>query len=275
MKLTVLADNNTYIDRYYLGEPAVSYYIEEGDIRILFDTGYSDAFMKNAESMGIDLHALTHIVLSHGHNDHTGGLQFLAEKQDISKVELLAHPDCFLPKYDEDEYIGAPFSKQEIAGMTKYHPEREPYRITDNLWYLGEIPRMNTFEAQVPIGIQKRDSAEAVECMIAEPDYVRDDTALVYKTENGLFIITGCSHSGICNIIAYAKQVCGEERILGVLGGLHLFEVNKQMQKTISYMNACNMKQFYPCHCVSLAVKAEMMKSLPVKEVGVGMKVEV
>jgi len=35
------------------------------------------------------------------------------------------------------------------------------------------------------------------------------------------------------------------------------------------------MKQFYPCHCVSLAVKAEMMKSLPVKEVGVGMRIEV
>lgn len=31
MKLTVLADNNTFIDQYYLGEPAVSYYIEIDD----------------------------------------------------------------------------------------------------------------------------------------------------------------------------------------------------------------------------------------------------
>jgi len=29
MKLKVFADNNTFIDMYYLGEPAVSYYIEE------------------------------------------------------------------------------------------------------------------------------------------------------------------------------------------------------------------------------------------------------
>lgn len=28
MKLTVLIDNNTYIDEYYIGEPALSYYIE-------------------------------------------------------------------------------------------------------------------------------------------------------------------------------------------------------------------------------------------------------
>ena len=40
MKLRVLVDNNTYIDRYYLGEPAVSYYIECDGIRLLFDAGY-------------------------------------------------------------------------------------------------------------------------------------------------------------------------------------------------------------------------------------------
>ena len=39
MKLTVLMDNNTYIDMYYKGESAVSYYIEDGDKRILFDAG--------------------------------------------------------------------------------------------------------------------------------------------------------------------------------------------------------------------------------------------
>ena len=69
MKLTVLADNNTFIDQYYLGEPAVSYYIEIDDCRILFDTGYSDAFLRNALGLGIDLGAITHLVLSHGHND--------------------------------------------------------------------------------------------------------------------------------------------------------------------------------------------------------------
>ena len=48
MKLTVLVDNNTYIDQYYWGEPALCLYIEDGDRRILFDTGYSEIFMHNA-----------------------------------------------------------------------------------------------------------------------------------------------------------------------------------------------------------------------------------
>ena len=55
MKLKVLVDNNTFIDEYYLGEPAVSYYIEDEDTKILFDTGYSEAFIKNAKNMKIDL----------------------------------------------------------------------------------------------------------------------------------------------------------------------------------------------------------------------------
>lgn len=68
MRLRVLVDNHTYIDQYYLGEPAVSYYLEIDGLRILFDTGYSDIVLRNAAAMGIDLGGLTHIVLSHGHN---------------------------------------------------------------------------------------------------------------------------------------------------------------------------------------------------------------
>ena len=55
MKLKVLVDNNTYIDEYYLGEPAVSYYIEDEDVKLLLDVGYSDIFLKNASKMNIDL----------------------------------------------------------------------------------------------------------------------------------------------------------------------------------------------------------------------------
>ena len=63
MKLWVLSDNNTLIDRYFLGEPAVSYYIEADGLRILFDTGYSDVFWKNAQALGLSLNGLSHIVL--------------------------------------------------------------------------------------------------------------------------------------------------------------------------------------------------------------------
>lgn len=85
MKLKVLVDNNTYIDRYYLGEPAVSYYIEDKDIKILFDTGYSDIFISNSKKMGIDLNNIDKIVISHGQDDHTKGLKYFFEnKRDVT-----------------------------------------------------------------------------------------------------------------------------------------------------------------------------------------------
>ena len=77
MKLTVLVDNNTFIDKYFYGEPGLCFYIEDGTERILLDTGYSDLFIRNAKKLGIDLSSLTKVVISHGHDDHTGGLPHL------------------------------------------------------------------------------------------------------------------------------------------------------------------------------------------------------
>ena len=34
MKLTVLVDNNTLIDKYYLGEPGLSFYIEDNEVKL-------------------------------------------------------------------------------------------------------------------------------------------------------------------------------------------------------------------------------------------------
>ena len=268
MKLTILVDNNTFIDQYYHGEPAASFYIEAEDKRILFDTGYSDILISNAEKMGIDLSEVTHIVLSHGHDDHTKGLKYLKDAIDMSKMKLIAHPDCFLPKYNGDLYIGSPFSETEISAMTDYVSCKTIYEITEKLIYLGEIPRTNSYENQKSIGKYMRDEW-------LNDDYLMDDTAIVYRSEKGLFVITGCSHSGICNIIEYAKKVCNEEKVYGVLGGFHLFKDDEQLRKTIAYLQDNHIEKFYPCHCVSLLARARMMEQLPVVETGVGLTVEI
>ena len=75
MKLTVLVDNNTLIDRYFLAEPGLSFLLEDSGTRVLFDIGYSDIFLKNARKMGLSLLDLNYVVLSHGHLDHSWGLE--------------------------------------------------------------------------------------------------------------------------------------------------------------------------------------------------------
>ncbi|WP_406017028.1 MBL fold metallo-hydrolase [Succinivibrio sp.] len=267
MKLTVLCDNNTYIDQYYLGEPALCFYIEDENRKILLDAGYSSVFKKNAALMNLDLNQLTDIVISHGHNDHTRGLKYLLPslKKDVT---LTVHPHAFKPKYDGEEYIGAPFSKDEILSLVKYRESFDPVSITSRLIFLGQIPRKTDFEAKNPIGCEVVDGER-------KPDFLIDDSALVYKSDKGLFVITGCSHSGICNIIEYAKEVCGEDRIIGCIGGFHIFDDEEQIRKTLDYFCSNNIQKLYPCHCVSLKAKCEFMKALNVEEVGVGLKIEV
>lgn len=261
MKLTVLVDNNTYIDQYYLGEPALSFYLEDKDTKILFDTGYSNAFMVNAKKMGIDLAQLDYLVFSHSHNDHTRGFMYLKEEIDLSQVTCIAHPDCFERKEHEGLDISAPFNQDEMKGMCKLKLTDKPYWITERLVYLGEIPVYHDFEKRYAVGTSK-----------GQEDYVLDDSALAYISDEGLWIITGCSHSGICNMISYAKEVCKMNDIQGVIGGFHMFEVDERCKKTIHYLKQLNCNQLYPCHCVSLKVKAEMMKQCDIQEVGVGLQ---
>ncbi len=268
MKLRILCDNNTYIDQYFLGEPAFSCYIEAEDARVLVDVGYSDVFLRNAEKMGIDLSALTHVVLSHGHNDHTGGLTPFIEEKVAPAAKLIAHEDCFVGKYYGEEYIGAPYDVEQILYLADCQLTAEPVAITENLWYLGEIPRKLDFEPRTVIGKRERMGEW-------EEDDLLDDTALAYRTEKGLFIITGCAHSGICNIIEQAKTVCGDDCIIGVLGGFHLFEDDARAAATAEYFARHNIPDLYPCHCVSLKVKHRFMETLNIHEVGVGMELEI
>lgn len=266
MKLKVLVDNNTYIDHYYFGEPAVSYYIEDENIKLLMDVGYSDIFIKNSDALGIDLKNVSAIAISHGHNDHTRGLKYYFEKNYNNNISVIAHPDAFNEKMLGGLELGAPFSCHELNERCSLILSREPVRISKNITFLGEIPQINDFENRKPIGKQITDETLA-------DDYLFDDTALVYKSEKGIYIITGCSHSGICNIIEYAKKVCSDDRVLGVIGGFHLFEVTERVAKTIDYLKRNSIKELYPCHCTSFAVRAEIHKALPVREVGVGLEV--
>ncbi|MDC7220662.1 MAG: MBL fold metallo-hydrolase [Spirochaetales bacterium] len=268
MEIKILVDNNTIIDEYYLGEPAVSYLIIEKGTKILFDVGYSDIFISNAGKMKESLKDLDYVVLSHGHNDHTGGLEPLVNhlkgSEEGAKTKLVAHEDTFLYKEEMGESIGS-FVKEEFV---KNHFDTvfttKPLWLTENLVFLGEIERSHTFENKNPIGKYKLND-DLVD------DYLKDDSALAYKSPEGLVIITGCSHAGICNIIDYAKKVCREERIVDVLGGFHMLEpTREELEGTMQFFKEAHINRAHPCHCTSLDSKIHLSQVTSVEEVGVG-----
>ncbi len=268
MELTVLVDNDTFIDEYYLGEPGVCYYLEDGEQKILMDVGYSDICIRNAEALHKNMTEVSTICLSHGHNDHTRGLKFLHQHGLLQGKTIVTHPNSLNKKEYEGENIGAPFSKEELGMLTSLLLSTEPVRISEHLIFLGEIPNSNTFEKKKIIGKTRIDG-------ILQEDYVREDSAIVYQGKEGLTIITGCSHSGICNIAEYAKKVCKDERIAGIIGGFHLLTVSEQLSNTISYFKKNKIRNLYPCHCVSFEAKAEIHKAIPIHPVGVGLHISV
>lgn len=274
MKLTVLLDNQTLIDRYFWAEPALSFLLEEDDKRILFDVGYSEALIQNAWRMNINLRVLDWVVLSHGHLDHTWGLGSLlrlyaeAEFQQLAqrRPTMIAHPDVLRSRLIGSQEIGALVSEDKLSHHFQLSPSREPVWLTDKLLFLGEIPRRYDFEARDAIG--EIDTPEG-----RRPDTLLDDSAIVFCSQKGLVIVVGCAHSGICNIVAYAQEITGIDHIVDIVGGLHLLDPSpEQLQGTLDMMAALKPDAIHACHCTDLRSKIALASVANVQEVGVGTK---
>ncbi len=108
-----------------------------------------------------------------------------------------------------------------------------------------------------------------------ESDLLLDDSVLAFRSDNGLVIITGCSHTGICNITEYARMICGEKRIIAIIGGLHLLTPDHiRIKRTGEYLRVLHFKALHACHCTSLMVKLILANYCPLQEVGIGMHIE-
>lgn len=293
MRLRVLVDNCALIDRYYLAEPAVSYLIEADGLRLLFDSGYSDVYLRNAASMGEDLSRLDYLVISHGHDDHTGGLAYWPASN--GRPALAAHPDAFDPKRHGDLSIGSPLSRKELKARFELRLTREPLWLSPHLVFLGQIPRVNDFECRKPVGeryktagaadggeragdggdggdgggdgvIGRSDGAPAY-----EPDFILDDSALAWKGDDGLVVVSGCSHAGIVNIVEYAMELFSERRLAAVIGGFHLLDADEALLRlTAARLAALAPAAVYAAHCTDLAAKIRLAAGLPIRELGVG-----
>jgi 7,8-dihydropterin-6-yl-methyl-4-(beta-D-ribofuranosyl)aminobenzene 5'-phosphate synthase len=246
MQLTILSEAKA-MDGFF-SEHGLSFLIEEDGKKILFDTGASDVFLKNAQKLGIDLNKVDILVLSHGHWDHGNGLQHIREKP------LLCHPGCFQKRYRKlgEENIGISLSKDEIEDRFKVTTSREPVQLSAQLWFLGEVPRLNDFEARTTKYVLEDGS----------PDFIMDDSGLAAITEKGLVVISGCAHSGICNMVEHAKKVTGVDRVEAVMGGFHLKALDQQARQTAAWMKEAGIAQLLPSHC-TMGPALDMFQELP------------
>ena len=249
IRITVLNDNRKMNDDFE-SEHGLSLLIEADGKTILMDAGQTDIYKSNARILGIDLDTVDSIVLSHGDYDHGNGLKHFDKK-----VDLICHPHCNCYRISKrtGDFSGLNQTKDELESRFNVKQNTNPYNITENVIFLGEIERKYDFEEKNLPAVDK-DGEEYKHL---------DDSGIVIKTEKGIIVISGCAHSGICNTIEYAKKITGDNRVIAVMGGFHLKEVNESTLKTVEYMKKNNIRNILLAHCTSDVVCEEFTKQLP------------
>ncbi|HHV19527.1 MAG TPA: MBL fold metallo-hydrolase [Thermoanaerobacterales bacterium] len=249
-KATILCENCVLGNEGAVAEHGWSIFIETNQGNFLFDTGQGKSIINNAQFFKTDLSTTKAIMLSHHHSDHTGGL--LDVLSVTGPVDVIAHPELFKESFHIQEkqktrYIGIPFRRSVLESKgARFKFNTTWQEIVPELSLTGEIPRITDFEkGDKDLVIRKGTQFEQ--------DLIMDDQSLVLETKRGLYIILGCAHSGIINILEYAIKKTGQDHICAIIGGTHLGLVGKeQQQKSIEALKKYDIDYIGVSHCTGL-----------------------
>ena len=231
MKITVLAENTTK-NHSLESEHGLSLYIETGEHRILFDMGQSGIFMRNAERLGIDLTKVDFAVISHGHYDHTGGLEHFLNINKTAPVYLSRF--AFEPHYNGTEkYIGMDIKLLDNPRLI----------FTEDFSEIAEgitLHSCNNLEKKTDLGsfglTEKKDDSFI-------PDDFRHEQYLLIKENESKILISGCSHKGILNIVNWFDADV-------LVGGFHFSKLplDDKLRDYAVYLDGF-ITRYFTCHC--------------------------
>jgi 7,8-dihydropterin-6-yl-methyl-4-(beta-D-ribofuranosyl)aminobenzene 5'-phosphate synthase len=219
MKVAVLIDNNPHAELNLLTEHGLSIYFEADGFKWLFDVGASEHFYTNAVNMGINVEDIDFLVLSHGHFDHTGGLeQFIKvnHKAPIIMSAQIEGKTFYSYRLQSKRNIGINHSivKQNI---NRFIFADGNIRISKNVGLVCEIPGIyGTPKANNKLTQSDSDGEK--------PDEFKHEAALAVNTPDGVVVFSGCSHSGVLNILEACSNYFNKSQIIACVGGTHLID---------------------------------------------------
>ena len=221
--------------------------------RILFDAGPSpDGMVENMRRLDIDPGSIEAVVCSHGHFDHTTGLDGLTRTLGQTNMPVVIHPHFWrrrrimIPGAEPREIPATSRQALEGAGFAIIEDRQPSFLFGGSVLVTGEVPRVTGYEPGFPpqqawLGGQW------------QPDpLVLDDQALIVNVAGkGLLVITGCGHAGVVNICRYAARLTGDQPLYAVMGGFHLngplFE--PLIPQVLDDLGALNPSIVVPAHC--------------------------
>lgn len=230
----------------FVCEHGLSFYIETNGRKLLFDMGQTDLFLKNAETLGIDLSAVDTAFVSHGHYDHGGGLAAFLNINDHAPVYV--HEKAFEPHFSHkpegikdiglDNTLAASPRLRRVSGVTE---------IDNTLTLFSDITGADC----APAGnrtLYERENGQYV------PDRFLHEQSLIVREGDKAVLFTGCAHRGVINICARAKELLGRDPDV-VVGGMHLFSPSTgksepdERIRAVAARLADTSSRYYTCHC--------------------------
>ena len=272
VKITVVVDNLMPLAATspFLAEHGLSMLVEFGGERLLLDTGQSTAIVHNLGLLGIAPATLDAIVLSHGHYDHTGGLLTILQHA-RKTTPVYAHTDAFQSHFSlsngQRRYVGIPYPKELlVTAGAEWHAVEAPFELRPGVWLSGSVPRTTDFE-KGDARLVVADRQDGCDCQ----DDVQDDMALFLVGSKGLVVVSGCTHSGLVNMVQYGLQLTGCTRLQGWIGGTHLGPVGSaQQEQTIARLLDFQPDFVAANHCTGFAMMARLQQTFGERFIAAG-----
>lgn len=242
--------------------------------RVMIDSGFeSSVTLHNMKLLGIDPKSIEHVLLSHGHPDHFGGM--LGVLRAIHhKVPFTVHSDAFIPRsiitnITRADWINKKLTKAALGKNGAVIKETsKPAKLGYAIMSTGMVERKIEFEKEVPKGRFQIIGGKLI------PDEIKDDTNIVINVKGkGLIVLSMCGHSGIINTVRYAQKITGVKKIYCVMGGFHLGhpDIPKgKIEKTVNELVKMDAKYVVPLHCSGLNFKFKMMQKAPSRFISSG-----
>ena len=262
IEITSLSEN--YVERAVLsaprlmGESGLSFYIDQSEWKLLFDTGTGLSLLHNARILNVPIDQLNGVVISHGCYGHHGGLESLL--QATRRQDIYVHPHIFKEKWilkegQEPRYHSI-LNKDRMESLGGKFVLREgPLELSDNLFLLGPFVRNK------PVQDGNINSRHFREDNSWKLDLLDDEQVLAFKTPQGLVIVSACTHNGLINTAEQALEMTGAERLHAVLGGIHTYRcAEEEIAGLAHWLNGQGVSLLLCSHCTGLEAASTLKK---------------
>ena len=238
--------------------------------RLAFDWGLTgDSYTHNLRELGLDPAGLDGLALSHGHQDHWGGLAgFLHGSRRVMRrgLPFWGGADHFFPRYNERNgervYIGR-LDRSELERQDlDVRVVATPTALAEGVMLSGEMHETAPGET-IPASLKVERDGDIV------PDtFIGEQTLISHVRGRGLVVVTSCSHRGIVGICRHAARVSGVPKIHAVIGGFHLSGLGEErITLVVDEFRRLGVDWLIPQHCTGMEAFIAIGTRLPAEMV--------